>query len=82
MQQNRPPATGLEKVEIHNLCALIHERASFEERMLRPYVPTADDLDDRAQYVVDGTLLPCWSWAGHQELYSGMHKTTGLTVDR
>ena len=50
------------------------------ERALRTYVPTADELDDRTQYVVDGTLLPCWSWAGHPELYSGKHKTTGLNV--
>jgi hypothetical protein len=49
-------------------------------RALRRYVPTADELDDRTQYVVDGTLLPCWSWAGHPELYSGKHKTTGLNV--
>jgi hypothetical protein len=50
------------------------------ERLLRPYVPTADELDDQKQYLVDGTLLPCWSWAAHPELYSGKHKTTGLNV--
>lgn len=44
------------------------------------HVPVADDLDPRSQYIVDGTLLPCWSWAGHKELYSGKHKTTGLNV--
>ena len=43
-------------------------------------VPVAEDLDDREHYLVDGTLLPCWSWAGHRELYSGKHKTTGLNV--
>jgi DDE superfamily endonuclease len=47
---------------------------------LGKYVPTADELDDQQQYVVDGTLLPCWSWAGHPELYSGKHKTTGMNV--
>jgi hypothetical protein len=30
---------------------------------LADYVPTADELDAGAQYIVDGTLLPCWSWA-------------------
>src|SRR6059058_5536166 len=25
-------------------------------------VPAAKDLDPQAQYIVDGTLLPCWSW--------------------
>ncbi len=49
-------------------------------KVLRNYVPTADELDPRTQYVVDGTLLPCWSWAGHRELYSGKHKTTGMNV--
>jgi DDE superfamily endonuclease/Helix-turn-helix of DDE superfamily endonuclease len=47
---------------------------------LAEYVPTADELDPQAQYIVDGTLLPCWSWAGHKELYSGKHKTTGMNV--
>ena len=44
------------------------------------HVPTADELDPETQYIVDGTLLPCWSWAGHKELYSGKHKTTGMSI--
>ncbi|GAA2466969.1 transposase family protein [Winogradskya humida] len=48
--------------------------------VLSEFVPTADDLDRATQYIVDGTLLPCCSWAGHRELYSGKHKTTGLSV--
>ncbi len=47
---------------------------------LADYVPTADDLDTEAQYIVDGSLLPCWSWASNPELYSGKHKTTGVNV--
>jgi len=47
---------------------------------LLEYVPTADDLDTEAQYFVDGTLLPCWSWSARPELYSGKHKTTGMNV--
>src|SRR5262245_9790334 len=43
-------------------------------------VPTADELDDQTDYIVDGTLLPCWSWRSHPELYSGKHKTTGMNV--
>jgi hypothetical protein len=42
-------------------------------RLLVDVVPTAEDLDSRTQYIVDGTLLPCWSWAGHPDLYSGKH---------
>ena len=49
----------------------------FDE-VLRVHVPTVDELDGRRQYIVDGSLLPCWSWASNPELYSGKHKTTGL----
>jgi len=48
--------------------------------VLADYVPTAEDLDETTQYVVDGTLFPCWSWASHRELYSGKHKKTGMNV--
>ena len=50
------------------------------ERVLRDWVPTADDLDPREQLLVDGTLLPCWSWQDHRELWSGKHHTTGYNV--
>ena len=50
------------------------------EKILQKYVPTADELDAGKQYIVDGTLLPCWSWTAHPELYSGKHKTTGVNV--
>jgi hypothetical protein len=49
-------------------------------KAVREFAPTADDLDPDAQYILDGTLLPCWSWAGRKELYSGKHKTTGMNV--
>ena len=49
---------------------------------LQARVPTVEDLDPTAQLIIDGTLLQCWSWADHPELYSGKHKhkTTGLNV--
>ena len=48
--------------------------------VLAEYVPTADELGQNTQYFVDGTLLPCWSWATRPTLYSGKHKTTGMNV--
>jgi hypothetical protein len=47
---------------------------------MREFAPTADDLDPDEQYIVDGTLLPCWSWKDRPKLYSGKHKTTGVNV--
>jgi DDE superfamily endonuclease len=52
----------------------------LQAKALRPFVPTAEELDPAKQYLVDGTLLPCWSWADHPELYSGKHKTTGMNL--
>jgi hypothetical protein len=49
-------------------------------QVVADWVPVAEDLDPRTQYIVDGTLLPCWSWASNPELYSGKHKTTGMNV--
>ena len=48
--------------------------------VLAPFVPAAEDLDPDTQYIYDGTLLPCWSWREHRELYSGKRKTTGKNV--
>ena len=47
---------------------------------LQACVPTVEDLDPTAQLIIDSTLLQCWSWKDHPELYSGKHKTTGLNV--
>lgn len=49
-------------------------------RVLNDGVPTAEDLDPETQYLADGTLLPCWSWASAPQLYSGKHHTTGMNV--
>lgn len=49
-------------------------------RALARYVPVAEDLVAGRQYVVDGTLLPCWSWAQRPGLFSGKHRTTGMNV--
>ncbi len=49
-------------------------------RALARFVPVAEELAPGRQYVVDGTLLPCWSWACEPGLYSGKRKTTGRNV--
>jgi hypothetical protein len=48
--------------------------------LLTDWVPTVEDLDANDQLIIDGTLLPCWSWADNPELWSGKHRTTGMNV--
>ncbi len=48
--------------------------------VLAQWIPVAEEIDPASSYILDGTLLPCWTWAGHRELYSGKHKTTGVNV--
>jgi hypothetical protein len=50
------------------------------EKVLAGFVPTADELGPQSRLIVDGSLLPCWSWASVPGLYSGKHKTTGMNV--
>src|SRR5689334_22384114 len=82
LRRNRVQAEIAEAFEVSQstISRAITALTGLVERVLRRYVPTADELDDHTQYLVDGTLLPCWSWAAHPELYSGKHKTTGLNV--
>ena len=49
-------------------------------RALEGYLITAEDVVPGLDYVLDGTLMPCWSWKAHPELWSGKHKRTGLNV--
>ena len=44
------------------------------------FTPTAEELPSDEQLIVDGTLVSCWSWDDHPELYSGKHHTTGLNI--
>lgn len=48
--------------------------------LLEHLVPVADDIPRGAVYLIDGTLLPCWSWKSRPDLYSGKHHTTGVNV--
>jgi hypothetical protein len=43
----------------------------------RPSAEEAAEATRGAVALVDGTLWPCWSWAGERELWAGKYKTTG-----
>jgi hypothetical protein len=50
------------------------------EQATDEFRPSADEAAEAVKgaiALVDGTLWPCWSWAGECELWSGKHKTTG-----
>ena len=39
-------------------------------RVLEGLLLTAEEVPEGCDYVVDGTLFPCWSWRNHRELWS------------
>ena len=39
-------------------------------RALKDLLLTAEEVPEGCDYVVDGTLFPCWSWRNHRELWS------------
>ena len=43
----------------------------------RPTAEEAEETTKGAIALVDGTLWPCWSWAGERELWAGKYQTTG-----
>lgn len=45
--------------------------------VLEDWVPTLDEALHGTTAVVDGSLLPCWSWRSRPDLCSGKHHTTG-----
>jgi len=45
--------------------------------VLADWIPDPGQATDGRVALVDGTLVPCWSWADAPDLRSGKHKTTG-----
>lgn len=62
------------------VCRIITAYTELIAHATQGAVPTADDLDPATQLLIDGTLLPCWSWRTEPGLWSGKHKTTGLNI--
>ena len=71
---------GLRRVSQATASRVVTVYTPLIARALEVSVPTVEDLDPTVQLIVDGTLLQCWSWADHPELYSGKHQTTGVNV--
>ncbi|WP_235931480.1 MULTISPECIES: transposase family protein [Actinomyces] len=58
------------------VCAL----TALTGQALEGWLLTAQEIDPRQSYVLDGTPLPCWAWKDHNGLYSGKHRRTGLSL--
>lgn len=48
--------------------------------VLEDWVPVVEELDPDRPLILDGTLVPCWSWDQHPQLFSGKHRTTGVNL--
>ncbi|HEX6525802.1 MAG TPA: transposase family protein [Streptosporangiaceae bacterium] len=51
--------------------------------VLAEFVPSAEDAIEVVKgrvCLVDGTITPCWSYAGHDELWSRKQGTTGFNT--
>ena len=82
VRRNRTQADIAETLEVSQptVSRAITTMIPLLAAVLKDITATAEDLHDDANYIVDGTLLPCWSWADRPELWSGKHKTTGYSV--
>jgi hypothetical protein len=68
---------GLDQSQISRI---ISELTPIVEEVTAPYVPTEQDATEALSgqvALVDGSLAPCWSWAGRRDLWAGKHATTG-----
>ena len=73
------PAT-MARVSRSTASRVVSARTPVIAQALQANVPVVEDLDPTARLVVDGTLLPCWSWKDGPDLYPGRHKATGLDI--
>jgi hypothetical protein len=67
-------------VDQSTISRVIGKAEKMIDKALENCVPELGELLRGDTAILDGTLLPCWSWASHPELYSGKHKTTGNGV--
>jgi DDE superfamily endonuclease len=67
-------------VDQSTISRIITALTPLVEQATAEFRPTARDAAEatrNAVALVDGTLWPCWSWHGEDELWAGKYKTTG-----
>jgi DDE superfamily endonuclease/Helix-turn-helix of DDE superfamily endonuclease len=67
-------------VDQSTISRVIEKGQTMIDTALGDCVPEVSELLRGDTAIVDGALLPCWSWACKPDLYSGKHKTTGHNV--
>ena len=82
MRHNIPQAVIGEQLGVSQptISRVIKAMTDAIARALKDVLLTAEEVPQGCDYVVDGTLFPCWSWRNHRELWSGKHKATGMNV--
>lgn len=68
---------GVDQSQISRMVAAL---TPVIEKVTAPYVPSEHDAKEALTgqvALVDGSLAPCWSWAGRRDLWAGKHSTTG-----
>jgi DDE superfamily endonuclease len=68
---------GVDQSTISRCITLLTPLIEQATAPLRPSAEDAAEATRGAIALVDGTLWPCWSWAGERELWAGKYKTTG-----
>ena len=82
MRHNIPQAVIGEQPDVSQptISRVIKAMTDAIARALKDVLLTAEEVPEGCDYVLDGTLFPCWSWRAHRELWSGKHKTTGMNA--
>jgi hypothetical protein len=82
IRRNRTQADIAETLGVSQptISRVVSEWTDIIATALAQFVPTGDDLPEGTSWLVDGALVPCWSWKGHPEDYSGKHHTTGRNL--
>lgn len=67
-------------VSQHTISRTISVVTRIIARTLEPLLTTVEEVPCGGVYIIDGTLLPCWSWKDQPDLWSGKHKRTGMNL--
>jgi DDE superfamily endonuclease len=85
LRQNSPQEFlgDLRSVSQPTISRIVTKLVPVVKAVLEEFVPDAEDAIEMVKgrvCLVDGTITPCWSYEGHDELWSRKKSTTGFNV--